>query len=80
MSCLHRIRVSVEGVARHFGAEAPQRLIAPSETIGGYPDLVVLARAGGRHLRAFSWGLPCHRLVTAFDQPERPESKRPEYG
>jgi len=58
MSRLHTVQASVEDVARHFDAEAPEGLVIPTDTVEGCPGLVVIERDGKRHLRSFSWGFP----------------------
>lgn len=58
MSRLHTIQADVGQLCRHFGAEAPEGLVVPRDTIEGCPGLVVIEREGKRHIRAFSWGFP----------------------
>ena len=58
MSRLHTVQATVEDVARHFGAEAPEGLEVPRDTVEGCPGLVVIERGGKHFLRSYSWGFP----------------------
>lgn len=58
MSRLHTIMASSAEVAAHFGADAPDGLVIPSETTEGLPGIVVFERDGHRRLRSLTWGFP----------------------
>ena len=70
MCNLYTVRKSAAEVAAHFGVSAPPaEFNSPTETLPGYPGMVVREADGQRILQSMVWGFPL-RLKTM-----KPESK-----
>ena len=58
MTRLYTVLSPIEDVAAHFGVPCPPIESSPTDIVEGLQGLVVVERAGRRHLEQMRWGFP----------------------